>query len=144
VSEVAELKSFALLAELSEDERELLAELLERHSFDDGEQVFAEGQESEGLVLVEQGALLLSAKRAGALGQLVAGESLGAVSLVTVGPREATAVASGATRIAVLSRESFRRLIEDAPRGACRILEGALSDLAGAVREGLERFGGAS
>jgi CRP-like cAMP-binding protein len=141
VSDAAELKSFALLAELSEEERELVEELLERHAFDDGEQLFAEGQESEGLVLVEQGALLLSSSRAGSVGQLVAGESLGAVSLVSVGPREATAVASGDTCIAVLSRESFRRLTEDMPRAACRILEAAFADLAGAVREGLERFG---
>ena len=141
MSDAGELKGFALLAELSEEERELVAELLERHAFDDGEQMFAEGQESEGLVLVEEGAMLLTSKRAGALGQVVAGESLGAVSLVSVGAREATAVASGATRIAVLSRESFRRLTDDAPRAACRILEGALIDLAAAVRDGLERFG---
>jgi CRP-like cAMP-binding protein len=140
VSSAADLKTFALLADLSEDERELVADLLERLALDDGEQLFAEGQESEGLVLVEKGALLLSSRRAGALGQLAAGETLGAVSLVTVGPREATAVASGATHVAVLSRESFRRLADDAPRAACRMLEVALSDLASAVRDGLERF----
>jgi CRP-like cAMP-binding protein len=143
VSAPADLKVFAILAELSEDERELVADLLERTSLDDGEQLFAEGQESEGLVLVEQGALLLKSSRGGLLGQLAQGDTLGAVSLVTVGPREATAVASGATRVAVLSRESFRRLSEDSPRAACRMLEAALADLAGAVREGLERFGGA-
>jgi CRP-like cAMP-binding protein len=141
VSGAADLKVFELLADLSDEERELVAELLERTSLDDGEQLFAEGQESEGLVLVEQGALLLTSNRAGALGQVAAGESLGAVSLVAVGPREATAVASGATRVAVLSRESFRRLADDSPRAACRMLEVALGDLAGAVREGLDRLG---
>lgn len=143
MSTPADLKAFALLAELSEDEREMVADLLERTSLDDGEQFFAEGQESEGLVLVELGMLLLSSSRAGKLGELAQGDSLGAVSLVTVGPREATAIAKGATRVAVLSRESFRRLSEDSPRAACRMLEAALCDLAGAVREGLERFGGA-
>jgi CRP-like cAMP-binding protein len=137
-----ELKGFELLAELSEDERDLVADMLERHELDDGEQFFAEGQEAEGLVLVEIGALALASARAGELGRVEAGDSLGAVSLVAVGPREATAVASGATCVWVLSRESFRRLAEDAPRAACRILEGALEDLAGAVREELDRFGG--
>lgn len=143
MSGAVELKVFALLAELSEDERELVSELLDRVSLDDGEQLFAEGQESDGLVLVERGALRLGSSRGGALGELPAGESLGAVALVCVGPREATAVACGATRVAVLSRESFRRLAEDSPRAACRILEAALADLAGAVRDGLDRFAGA-
>jgi CRP-like cAMP-binding protein len=143
VSETLDLKAFALLGDLAEDERELVAELLEGQDLDAGEQLFCEGQEAEGLVLVERGALELSSARAGELGQLSEGECLGAVSLVAVGPREATAVAAGETRVWVLSRESFRRLAEDAPRAACRILEGALADLAGAVREGLDRFGGA-
>ncbi len=138
-----ELKGFELLAELADEERELVAEMLERHELDDGEQFFAEGQEAEGLVLVEIGALALSSARGGELGKVEAGDSLGAASLVAVGPREATAVAAGATCVWVLSRESFRRLAEDAPRAACRILEGALVDLAGAVRDGLDRFGGA-
>jgi CRP-like cAMP-binding protein len=136
-----DLKAFGLLAELSEEERELVADLAERVELDKGEQLFAEGQESEGLVLVEKGSLALSSSRGGELGTIAAGESLGALALVAVGPREATAVAGGATRVWVLSRESFRRLADDAPRAACRILEAALAELAGAVRENLERFG---
>jgi CRP-like cAMP-binding protein len=138
-----DLKMFALLADLSEEERELVAELLEGQELDAGEQLFCEGQEAEGLVLVERGALELSSARAGELGQVAEGDSLGAVSLIAVGPREVTAVAAAGTRVWVLSRESFRRLAEDAPRAACRILEGALADLAGALREGLDRLGGA-
>jgi CRP-like cAMP-binding protein len=137
-----ELKAFELLAELSEDERELVADMLERHQLEAGEQLFCEGQEAEGLVLVESGALALSSARAGELGQIEAGDCLGVASLVAVGPRESTAVAAGASCVWVLSRESFRRLAEDAPRAACRILEGALADLASAVRDGLDRFGG--
>ena len=60
MSEAPDLKAFALLAELGEDERELVAELLERCDLDKGEQLFAEGQEAEGLFLVERGALELS------------------------------------------------------------------------------------
>lgn len=137
-----DLKPFALLAELADDERELVADLVERVDLDPGEQLFAEGQESEGLYLVERGALELSSRRAGALGRVAAGETLGAVSLVAVGPREATAVAREAARVWLLSRESFRRLAYDAPRAACRMLEGSLAELAGAVREELDRFAG--
>ena len=137
-----DLKAFALLAELSEEERELVTDLLERLDLDPGEQLFCEGQEAECLVLIETGTLDLSSARVGAVGQVGAGESLGALSLVTVGPREVTAVASEAAGVWVLSRESFRRLCEDAPRAACRILEAALADFAGAVRDELDRFAG--
>ena len=142
MSDAPELKAFALLAELSEEERELVTDLLEHVELDPGEQLFCEGQEAECLVLIEKGTLDLTSARAGALGQVGAGESLGALALVAVGPREITAVAGEAASIWVLSRESFRRLCEDAPRAACRILEAALADFAAAVREGLDRFAG--
>jgi CRP-like cAMP-binding protein len=137
-----DLKRFALLAELGDEERELVIELLERLDLDPGEQLFAEGQEAEGLFFVERGALELSSQRAGKLGKASAGEALGSVSLVAVGPREATAVAGESARLWLLSRESFRRLAYDSPRAACRILEAALADFAGAVREELDRFAG--
>ena len=143
MSDGPELKAFALLAELSEDERELVTDLLERVDLDSGEQLFCEGQEAECLVLIETGSLDLTSARAGALGPVGAGECLGALSLVAVGPREVTAVASEAACVWVLSRESFRRLCEDAPRAACRILEAAIADFAGAVRDGLDRLSGA-
>jgi CRP-like cAMP-binding protein len=133
-------KLFALLGELGDDERELVADLLERVDLDKGEQLFAEGQEAEGLYFVERGALELSSQRVGKLGRASAGEALGSLSLVTVGPREVTAVASDPSRLWLLSRESFRRLAYDAPRAACRILEAALADFAGAVRDELDRF----
>lgn len=144
MSEGPDFKAFALLAELSEDERELVTELLERVDLYSGDQFFCEGQQAEGLVLVESGALDLTSGRAGALGQIGAGECLGALALVAVGPREVTAVAGEDACVWVLSRESFRRLCEDSPRAACRILEAALADFAGAVREGLDRFGESS
>jgi CRP-like cAMP-binding protein len=144
VSSGPDLKAFALLAELTGEEREIVTELLERTELDPGEQLFCEGQEAEGLVLIETGTLDLTSARAGALGQVGAGDSLGAVALVAVGPREVTAVASEAACIWMLSRESFRRLCEDSPRAACRILEAALADFAAAAREGLDRFGAAA
>jgi CRP-like cAMP-binding protein len=137
-----DLKLFALLAELGDDERELVADMLERFDLDEGEQLFAEGQEAEGLYFVERGTLELRSQRAGSLGRAAAGEALGCISLVAVGPREATAVAADEARVWLLSRESFRRLAYDSPRAACRILEAALADFAGAVRDELDRFAG--
>ncbi|HVH06136.1 MAG TPA: cyclic nucleotide-binding domain-containing protein [Myxococcota bacterium] len=140
MSDAPDLKVFAIFADLSEDERELVADMLTRMELDPGDQLFAEGAESEGLVLVERGSVALNSGRAGALGLLMAGDSIGAASLVAVGTREATAIASEPACVLILSRESYRRLAEDAPRAACRMLEVALADLASAVREGLDRY----
>ena len=140
MSDAPDLKVFAIFADLSEDERELVADMLTRMELDPGDQLFAEGAESEGLVLVERGSVALNSGRAGALGLLMAGDSIGAASLVAVGTREATAIASEPACVLILSRASYRRLAEDAPRAACRMLEVALADLASAVREGLDRY----
>jgi CRP/FNR family cyclic AMP-dependent transcriptional regulator len=140
VSAASDLKAFALFASLSDTERAAVADLLERLDLDPGEQLFLEGQESEGLVLIESGGLRLSSGRAGDLGVVPAGETLGAVALVAPGRREVTAVASEDTRVWLLSRESFQRLILDEPRASCRMLEAALVDFAGLARLGLDRF----
>ena len=65
---------------------------------------------------------------------------LGAVGLVVPGSREVTAVASENTRVWLLSRESFQRLLIDDPRVSCRILEASIADFASVTRLGLQRL----
>ncbi len=135
-----ELKRFGLFADLGEEDREYLLELLETRDLANGQPAFQEGQEADGLVLVERGALRIESRRVGPLGALGPGASLGALSLLAVGPREVTAIAEGATRIRLLSRSAFRRMAEDAPRGTLRLLERVLVDLAQATRSQLDTF----
>lgn len=136
----ADLKVYELFGSLADEEREIVADLLERLDLDPGEQLFREGQESEGLVLVESGALRLTSSRAGDLGLVGAGEWLGAVGLVVPGRREATAVAEGDVRVWTLTREAFQRLLIDDARAGLRILEIALSDFAHVTRLALDRL----
>jgi CRP-like cAMP-binding protein len=136
-----ELKRFPILAELAEGELELLEELLEPVTLRAGQQLFREGQEADGLVLLQAGRLRFESDRAGELGEAEPGAAVGAFSLVVVGRREATAVASEDSEVLRLSRTAFHRFAEDSPRGACRVLEAALRDLAGALRKGLDRLG---
>lgn len=133
-----ELKQFDLFDELSEDEREVVADELEAIELEAGDLLFAEGEESHGLVLVVDGALRLESRRSGALGTAQRGQALGAASLVSIGPREATATANERCRVLLLRRSAFRRLVEDAPRAACRLAEAVASDLASLVRAGLD------
>lgn len=130
----AELGRFACFADLGDEEREGVAALLREVVLDPGETLFVEGDEANGLFLVSSGRLRLARRMPPCRGTVGEGAVLGALSLVAAGPREATAVAEGACRVLWLPRSAFRRLVEDAPRAACRLLESVVSDLAVQLR----------
>ena len=133
-----ELKRFTLFEELSEEEREVLSEEIERIELEPGDVLFREHEEASGLVLLVEGRVRLESQRAGELGSVGPGSALGAVSLVTVGPREASAIAESACSIFLLRRSTFRRLADDAPRAACRVAEAIARETAAFLRAGLE------
>ena len=133
-----ELKRFALFEELSEEEREVLSDGIERIELEPGDVLFREREEASGLVLLVEGRLRLESQRAGELGSLGPGSALGAVSLVAVGPREASAIAESACSIYLLRRSTFRRLADDAPRAACRLAEAIARESAALLRSGIE------
>ena len=133
-----DLKRFALFEELSEEEREVLAEGIERIELEPGDVLFREQEEGGGLVLLVEGRVRLESSRAGELGSVGPGTALGAVSLVAVGPREASAVAESACSILLLRRSAFRRLADDTPRAACRLAEAIAREAAALLRAGLE------
>ncbi|HKE10090.1 MAG TPA: cyclic nucleotide-binding domain-containing protein [Myxococcota bacterium] len=133
-----ELKRFTLFEELSEEEREVLSEEIERIELEPGDVLFREHEEASGLVLLVEGRVRLESQRAGELGSVGPGSALGAVSLVTVGPREASAIAESACSIFLLRRSTFRRLADDAPRAACRLAEAIARETAAFLRAGLE------
>ena len=135
-----ELKRFSLLEELSGEECETFVEELQAFELGAGVMLFEEGQESQGLVLVVEGELQLECARLGSLGSAGPGSALGALSLVVPGKREATAQATAPCRLLTLDRSGFRRLVEDAPRLACKLEEAILREFAAAVREGLPRI----
>ncbi len=135
-----DLKLFSLLRELTEEEREELADLLEPQTAREGEVIFCEGHEADGLVLIASGSVLLEGERGGSVERLREGEHLGALSLVVVGMREATATAESECELLLLSRTAFRRLADDAPRAACRLVEAVAADLAGLLRRDLDRI----
>jgi CRP-like cAMP-binding protein len=139
VSDV-DLKRFPLLSDLTDSDREAMADLLEPIELAPGQQCFREGQEAEGLLLVDRGELRLESERGGALGDSGEGTAVGGLSLLVVGPRDVTAIAAAPTRLLQLSRTSFLRLAEDHPRTGLRLAQAIIAEFAGAVREGLDRF----
>lgn len=133
------LKRHVLFAELNDDEREVVASLLEMRRLVEGKSAFREGSESEGLVLLESGRLKLRSQRSpGVVGTLEAPDHLGAASLFALGPREVTALAEGPCTIWILSRSALSRLVDDCPRAAFRLAEAVAAELAGLARHGLD------
>jgi len=134
----ADLKVISLLAELGDEDRDALAELLDEADVAAGRRLFSEGEESEGLVLLLEGRVRLELRSGEVLGHLDAGASLGGVSLVGFGKRGVTAFCEGMCRVARLERSGYRRLADDYPRTACRLVEALFKQLADDVREALD------
>lgn len=132
-----ELKTVALFEEFSDEELASLAEVLELEPVAEGRVLFEEGSEADGLLVVLAGAIDLESRNHGSLARLPAGATLGGLSLVAPGRREATALAAEGCSVAWLERGSFRRLMDDEPRLACKLVEALLRDTAGDLREGL-------
>jgi CRP-like cAMP-binding protein len=134
----SDLKRFPLLAELSDDDREVLFDLLEPQSFRPGRSVFRETAEADSLVFIVSGTVRLSSQRRADLGAVGEGSVLGGAALLAMGQREATAKAEETCEVLVLERTAYRRLVEDYPRTACRLTEAIAQDLASLLREALD------
>ena len=138
------LPKLALLAELDPDERAILADLLEEHRLAPGSMLFAEGDDADSMVFVASGALKMERRSVGTVGTLGAGACLGGAALVTLGARESTCTALEPTRVLELDRSAFRRLVVDAPRAACRLLEAVAAQIAEAARAALDSVAAAA
>ncbi len=134
----AELKRFAVFADLSEEEQEEVASQLEPRRLAAGETLFVEGGEGDGLILLQEGALRLETQRTGERATVEAGACLGGLSLLSIGPRQVTATATRPTRFLLLRRAGYRRLVADCPRAACRLTETILAEVTGLARRSLD------
>jgi CRP/FNR family transcriptional regulator, cyclic AMP receptor protein len=133
----ADLRRFALFAELDDAELQLLAFLLEERQLDAEQPVWREGDAADALWLLERGALRFESRGEGALGQLEAPASVGAASLVGDFVREASAFAAGGAQALVLSRTAFAQLLEAAPQTAALVASAIAGELGAVLRDGI-------
>ncbi len=132
-----DLKQFPQLRDLSAEELEILVPLLDERLVDTGRRIVNEGEDAEGMILIAEGSVRIKNAN-GHESALKAPVVLGATALVAVGARALTAVAAEPCAVRVLSRTSFHRFAEDAPRAAVRILEAIVADLASLLRQSLD------
>ena len=134
----SDLKRFKLLAELDDSDRDALHELLEVQTVRKGRSIYRETGEADGVVLILSGSVVLKSRRTDENAVVGEGEVLGTASLLAMGARECTAKSQTDCQIALLSRNAYRRLVEDYPRTACRLTEAIARDLSSLLREALE------
>lgn len=127
------LGRFPLLGELIDSERGVLAEFLTERELDAGSTLFRANEEAEELYFVMRGSLAIKADGQ-TVGELGAGEVLGALCLVSVGLRECDAVAIETSQLLCLSRESYLRLRSDQPALALKLEEGIVRSFSSLVR----------
>ena len=123
-------KQYPLLVEFTEQDCDALEELLEARTVWEGRAVFREGEDADGLVLIVDGTVRLESRRGGEVGSFGPGSAFGGVSLLVLGKRECTLMAETECTVLSLGRTSYRRLVDDAPRTACRLAESVVNDFA--------------
>ncbi|MEE8314429.1 MAG: cyclic nucleotide-binding domain-containing protein [Myxococcota bacterium] len=128
-----DLAKFELLEELSEEQREALGDALSESTLEPDQALFHCRDEASELHLICEGGVRLELNGR-ELGELHAGESLGAASLAIVGNRQCDAYAIGKTRLFTLTRTAYLCLCSDTPSVALALQEGVLRAFAGFLR----------
>ena len=108
-----------------------------------GERLVREGSYSDGAYVVARGALDLASRHAGS-DRVVAGDIVSPLALLTEVEHAHTAVADGDTEVIKVSRQLFRRVLEEYPHLAGLLYERIAGNLAamGVELDGiLERMG---
>ena len=110
------LRKAALFRVLSAPRLEEIARALASRRYGKGQVIFSQGDEGDGLYLVESGVVKISAQsldgREAIIGEVGPGETFGELVLIDAAPRSATATAVEDTLALRLPRKPFNDLLE--------------------------------
>jgi CRP-like cAMP-binding protein len=112
----------------SHDDLNRIAPSFVAHPLDPGETLFPEGAPGDAMFVILEGRLA-AFRGDQEVGDLLEGDHLGEGALVDGGPRRAGVRGADPATIAVLSREAFDRLGEEAPHLHARLLAAILREL---------------
>ena len=121
------------LGDLTGEQLQALAGLMEPREYESGESLFREGDEAEEVLVIAQGSVRLERERT-TLGVIGEGEMLGGVSMASVGRRACDAIAAEEVRALALSRGAYTQLRVDHPAIALALQDGLLREIATCVR----------
>lgn len=141
MAKIKPLKASPYVAGFNNKEIAVLSGIVEERELAPGAPVAEENTESEGLIIVAKGSLILRTVlpdgSAVEVLTLSEGRSFGELSLVGEGPRmvSAHAGAQGA-RVLVITRDDFEKLLKSDPKVAARFLQGILREVGTVARAG--------
>ena len=116
--DVGVLAAIPHLRDVSLEDVNLLADLLEVVELEDGQLIIEEGADDDDIVILLSGEATVTSgfgDRHGELNRLGAGELLGLLALIDNAPRSASCIAVGPVRAARLTREAYRRATAASP-----------------------------
>lgn len=120
------LESSKLFSGLSARELEYLKKSAVTRSVGVGEIIFTEGDEGDGLYVVKEGVVRISAlvnpRERRVLSRLVAGDFFGEMAIVDKGPRSATASAEPASTVYFIPRPVILEMLENSPHLAISLM----------------------
>ncbi len=138
---IALLQQFPLFAILNNEQLQLLAFNGEMRRFRAGETLFEEGSSGSGAVIIVSGEIALERRYEDGMVEedtLVAGKMIGELSMITNINRAVTARALVLSEVFIISRQLFRRVLNEFPDTAAQIhrflgdrLKNAMGDLTG-------------
>lgn len=137
------VKPAGLLRDLSDAERQALAECGKRVVFRADQELLRQGEHNASLYLVEDGILHVRRDAKGhklMLGRLEAGSFFGEVSLFDPGPTTATVYAVTDGSLIELTRPRFDQFRSRCPAAGAQILFGILAQMATRLRRTNERL----
>lgn len=124
---MATLESVNLFKNLAPDELKTLRSIAKEFSFAANQQIFREGDPGNGVYVIENGLVEISALVSGAqrrtLSRLDAGEIFGEMAVIENHPRSATAMAVTETKLFFLPREEILTLLQRSPAFAFNALQ---------------------
>src|SRR5260221_3128231 len=119
------LASIPLFESLTEDDLASLSKRLEEIEYNEGDVIFAQGDEGSSLFIIDDGGVEISYGDGVAkvrLAALFTGQYFGELSLFDGAPRSATAVAAKRSRLIRLDRKDLVDFVNKNPAAALRII----------------------
>lgn len=119
------LKAIPLFESLEQDDLMALASKLRDAKVDNGQPVFAQGDEGDAMYIIKDGAVDIVAgagKQKVVLTSLFKQQYFGELSLLDGAPRSATAIASRDTELLALERDDFIQFVRRRPDAALSIM----------------------
>ncbi len=128
---------------LEEEDYKIIEKYMFSHDYEAGSYVFKEGAHGGYMFFIVEGEVEVIKQfdtKKHTIAKLSAGRSVGEMSLIDGAPRSATAKAVTALKLIVLKREDFKKLNDEDPGIANKVLMGIATLLSLSLRDTNNRF----